>query len=106
MRADLCKSLEAGGGRDEGTDCLFDVPQGEVEHRHVLLTGDRGDRQAQVVVCGHFAVARHVPRASQDDVAGQRISDTVNVLRREGKRVLIHADLRVREIAIVEEDHV
>ena len=82
------------------------MTQGERQEAHVVFDGNGPQRQVQVVACRHLAVAGHVPRGGHDDAAGQRIRELGDVGDREGKRLLVEANLGVAEVAVVDEDEV
>ncbi|GMA36806.1 hypothetical protein GCM10025876_30100 [Demequina litorisediminis] len=68
------------------------------------LAADVLQHQVDVLAGGHFAVAGHVPRCRQHHRASQRVGEGAHVLDRGRERLLVEANLRVGEVAIVDEE--
>ena len=67
--AGVLRGLLAALRGDEGTHRLVNVAQSQRQQAHVVLDGDRGQRQVEVVAGLHLAVAGHVPGGGHDDPA-------------------------------------
>ncbi|CRH66389.1 Uncharacterised protein [Chlamydia trachomatis] len=92
------------GRSNKGTNCFFDVTDCQLEHRHIRLTRDRRKSKIQVGACRHLTIAGHIPCGCHDDATGQRIGDRRNVLCCELEGFGVHADLRVCQIAVVQQN--
>ena len=76
----------------------------QLEHRHIRLTRDRRKSKIQVGACRHLTIAGHIPCGRHDDATGQRIGDRRNVLCCELEGFGVHADLRVCQVTVVQQN--
>ena len=82
------------------------MTQVEAQHSCIALNRQRGEQQGEVVVCGHLAIAGHVPSRGHDDTASQGILEARDIADCEVKRLWIQANLCVGQILVVNKDEI
>lgn len=96
----------AGGRVGVQLDRQLHLPVQRLHDTDVGLLADAGQHQRQVVAGGELGVAGHVPGRGPAQGARQGGLEVAEVLGDERERVLVEADLGVRQVVVVEQDHV